>query len=123
MPLYEYQCGACNGWAEKISAVDARPNSIKCPSCGGRAQYSISMPVVQTLATHMRGVKGIESGCDGSYLDENICDPKTGRPTVIRSKGHKMEMLKQYGLHMKEESSPQVRDRDSYNRRRPISVS
>lgn len=123
MPMYEYECVKCAAWAEKYCSFDARPKSIVCPACGGRATHSISMPVVQTLATHMRGVTGIEMGTDGSYVDENICHPKTGEPTLIRSKEHKKQMLKQYGLYQKEEFSPAVTDRDSYNRRRPISVS
>jgi putative FmdB family regulatory protein len=36
MPVYEYRCAACGRHFEKLRAISARDESVKCPSCGGR---------------------------------------------------------------------------------------
>ena len=45
MPLYRYQCG-CGYAADSFFPMNARPDSIECPDCGGSAKYLISCSTV-----------------------------------------------------------------------------
>ena len=122
MPLYEYECRSCGDAYEVVSGVDSRPERIHCP-CGKMASRIISMPVIQTLSTHMRGVSDVNMASDGSYVDENLCNPQTGEPQTVRSLEHKKQLLSQFGLEQKTDFSPRVRDIDKYKSKRPVSVS
>jgi putative FmdB family regulatory protein len=41
MPVYEYQCGACNKELEVMQRITEKPLEA-CPSCGGKLQRLIS---------------------------------------------------------------------------------
>ncbi len=45
MPLYEYECTACQHRMEKIQKRGAR--APRCPECGGSTRRLISSPAIQ----------------------------------------------------------------------------
>ena len=104
MPLYEYACP--NGhYQERIFAVKDRAAVIDCEQCDMLAERILSMPVVQTIATHLRGT----DLCDGQgYLDHNLRDRRTGKVPYITSLGQKQKLLKERKLF---EYGPDTQDR------------
>jgi putative FmdB family regulatory protein len=50
MPLYEYQCDACNHRFERIQKFSDPPVST-CPSCGGTVRKLLSSPAIQFKGT------------------------------------------------------------------------
>lgn len=46
MPLYEYQCEACNHRFERIQKFSDPPVET-CPSCGGKVRKLLSSPAIQ----------------------------------------------------------------------------
>jgi putative FmdB family regulatory protein len=46
MPLYEYQCEACNHRFEVIQKFSDQPVSV-CPVCGGSVKRLLSSPAIQ----------------------------------------------------------------------------
>jgi putative FmdB family regulatory protein len=46
MPLYEYQCEACNHRFEVIQKFSDQPVSV-CPACGGSVKRLLSSPAIQ----------------------------------------------------------------------------
>ena len=46
MPLYEYQCEACDQRFERIQKFSDPPVDV-CPSCGGRVKKLVSSPAIQ----------------------------------------------------------------------------
>ena len=75
--------------------MDDRPATTLCGECGEEAKRIISQPVIQTLATHMAGVHGIDVAGDGSYVDHNL-GPK---PVVVRDLAHKQRLLNENNLY------------------------
>ena len=94
MPVYEFECRQSHRTEEHWD-VDDRPATTLCGECGKKAKRIISQPVIQTLATHMAGVRGIDVAGDGSYVDHNL-GPK---PVVVRDLAHKNRLLKERGLY------------------------
>ncbi len=50
MPLYEYQCDACQHRFEVIQKFSDAPVEV-CPSCGGTVKKLISSPAIQFKGT------------------------------------------------------------------------
>ena len=46
MPLYEYQCDACEERFERIQKFSDPPVEV-CPSCGGTVKKLLSSPAIQ----------------------------------------------------------------------------
>jgi len=46
MPLYEYQCKACDTHFERIERVSALSDGV-CPSCGGTARRLLGAPALK----------------------------------------------------------------------------
>ena len=46
MPLYEYQCAACEQRFERIQKFSDPPVDT-CPSCGGKVRKLLSSPAIQ----------------------------------------------------------------------------
>ena len=46
MPLYEYQCQACNHRHERIERV-SDPTTGTCPECGGETRRLLGVPALQ----------------------------------------------------------------------------
>ena len=46
MPLYEYQCDACEHRFERIQKFSDPPADV-CPSCGGSVRKLLSSPAIQ----------------------------------------------------------------------------
>jgi putative FmdB family regulatory protein len=47
MPLYEYQCDACEKRIERIRKFSDPPLEDPCPSCGGHLTKMISSPAIK----------------------------------------------------------------------------
>lgn len=44
MPMYEYDCKACNGTFTRLRPIDQRDDTLACPQCGdARAQRKLSV--------------------------------------------------------------------------------
>jgi len=50
MPLYEYQCDACNHRFERIQKF-SDPHVDTCPKCGGAVHKLLSSPAIQFKGT------------------------------------------------------------------------
>jgi putative FmdB family regulatory protein len=50
MPLYEYQCDACQNRFERIQKFSDPPVAV-CPSCGGSVRKLLSSPAIQFKGT------------------------------------------------------------------------
>ena len=50
MPLYEYQCDACEHRFEKIQKY-SDPHVDACPKCGGAVKKLVSSPAIQFKGT------------------------------------------------------------------------
>jgi len=50
MPLYEYQCDACENRFERIQKFSDPPVDV-CPSCGGHVRKLLSSPAIQFKGT------------------------------------------------------------------------
>ncbi len=46
MPLYEYQCTACQRRTEKIQKF-SDPELTTCPHCGGHLERTLTAPAIQ----------------------------------------------------------------------------
>ena len=66
MPLYEYQCEACDHRFELIQKFSDEPETT-CPECGGFVRKLISSPAIQ--------FKG-----SGWYITDYARKPKDGQP-------------------------------------------
>ena len=50
MPLYEYQCDACENRFERIQKFSDPPIEV-CPTCGGHVRKLLSSPAIQFKGT------------------------------------------------------------------------
>ena len=50
MPLYEYQCDACENRFERIQKFSDPPVAV-CPACGGSVRKLLSSPAIQFKGT------------------------------------------------------------------------
>jgi putative FmdB family regulatory protein len=50
MPLYEYQCDACQNRFERIQKFSDPPIDV-CPACGGPVRKLLSSPAIQFKGT------------------------------------------------------------------------
>ena len=42
MPLFEYECRACDGHFEKLTRnINAEPGEVECPGCGSTDTYKV----------------------------------------------------------------------------------
>ncbi len=42
MPLFEYECRACDGHFEKLTRnINAEPGEVACPGCGSTDTYKV----------------------------------------------------------------------------------
>ena len=42
MPLFEYECRACDGHFEKlIRSINAEPSEVECPGCGSTDVHKV----------------------------------------------------------------------------------
>lgn len=70
MPLYEYQCTACNQRTEVLQRLDEAPLTV-CSSCGGPLKKLISSPAFQFkgsgwyITDYARKGGGGEAGSSG----------------------------------------------------------
>lgn len=102
--VYEYLCegGRRPHRIELTVSYAMRPEAYWCREHNCAAPYTVSAPAVHSIESHLRGTT--INGSGGEYLDENIADPVTGKPTVIKSLAHKKQMLKRYGMEEKGEN-------------------
>ena len=56
MPVYEYQCNACNHKFERLQSVNARPEETSCPQCNSvNVQRLMSAFASQIKGEHKPG--------------------------------------------------------------------
>lgn len=73
MPLYEYQCEACEERFERIQKFSDPPVEV-CPSCGGTVKKLLSSPAIQ--------FKG-----SGWYITDYAKKPAGDKPAASRDSG------------------------------------
>lgn len=78
MPLYDYQCEACEVVFEEFKHIDERENMV-CPKCGEKAKLLISRTKEDWFKPHW---------------NEHI----THMPVYVKSKRHYKELCKKYGV-------------------------
>ena len=101
MKLKDYECRKCERLFEVLDEEKYLKETIAC-ECGAKADRLMSAPGIHTLETHMRGTRGFETECDGSYLDHELCASGSGKPTLVKSLKHKKQLLKDHGLYEKD---------------------
>lgn len=84
MPTYDYHCLGCGKTVEMVAPIDSYP-VMPC-DCGGSLIRQFSPP-------KSKPILDIEP-----YIDENI--DKNGKPTWVKSRQHKAQLLKENGLAM-----------------------
>ena len=47
MPEYEFRCSRCGDVSTRVATVAARPRTIECARCGGKAERILSRPAVK----------------------------------------------------------------------------
>jgi len=81
MPLYEYQCQACNHRYERIERV-SDPTTGTCPDCGGEARRLLGVPALQFKGSGWY-VTDYGKGTGGAPGEK----PKSSEPKSSESKG------------------------------------
>jgi len=75
MPIYEYQCKACNERHEIIQKISEAPLT-HCPKCGGEMKKLISSPAIQFKGSGFYKTDYASSG-SGSKSSESKSESKT----------------------------------------------
>lgn len=96
MPMYQYECTAGHEF-EDFRPMSERGRKVRC-TCGKYARKVVTACAIHTLETHLRGTRGIQTACDGSYVDDNLFDRRTGKAPVVTSLKHKRELMKAKGV-------------------------
>ena len=97
MPVYVFECPGGHE-TDEIRAIDRRDDLKWCPECNLEMDRVPTIPVVQTINTHMAGVNGKHATDGQGYFDYNLRDRKTGIPPYITSLDQKRKLLKSKGL-------------------------
>lgn len=124
MPAYDYECEQGHT-TERIFSVSEKPFEIRCPVCKQAAPQIITYaPALHTLDTWVRDChdpmvqRTHQSGV--GYLDPNLgFDKATGKHTLIKSKKHREQLMKEAGVYEKPPTDVQKevkRDRE----RKPV---
>lgn len=69
MPLYEYQCEACEHRFEQIQKFSDPPISV-CPTCGGTVRKLLSSPAIQFKGTGWYVTDYAKKGTSGTEASE-----------------------------------------------------
>lgn len=79
MPLYEYQCEACDNRFELIQKF-SDPPAETCPVCGGSVRKLLSSPAIQFKGSGWYITDYARKGSDGSKAEPGKGDAeKTGK--------------------------------------------
>ena len=78
MPIYSYKCEKCEKIQDLTKKIDDRDD---CPECCGQT--------TKKIITNFKVHPDFEP-----YIDENISD----RPILVKSKKHRLQLLKENGL-------------------------
>ena len=77
MPLYEYQCDACNTRYERIEKASAPTDGV-CPECGGNARRLLGAPALQFKGSGWYvNDYGKGNGSAPSATTESTSEPKS----------------------------------------------
>ncbi len=93
MPLYEYQCEACEHRFERIQKYSDPPIDT-CPSCGGRVKKLFSSPAIQFKGsgwyiTDYSRKSSSDGKSGGGSKDTGSSDSSSGEATPAASKESK----------------------------------
>lgn len=86
MPLYEYQCRACDHRFERIRKFSDQPLT-ECPACGGEVEKLFSSPAFQFkgsgfyITDYARKSEGAGSDKDGGSSKEGGASSESGSAT------------------------------------------
>jgi putative FmdB family regulatory protein len=92
MPLYEYQCDACEKRIERIRKFSDPPLEDPCPSCGGHLTKMISSPAIM--------FKGA-----GWYVNDYAKSGSSSKGSDSRDKSEKSEKAEKSDKSEKSDSS------------------
>ena len=90
--IYDYKCTECGDITEAFRSVAQRDMPVKCESCGGRAEFTLSI-----------GSVVFNTGKSGNI--PGLCTSLPGDPVYVKSKHHFKELCKErnagtpVGLH------------------------
>jgi putative FmdB family regulatory protein len=57
MPTYTYMCDICETECSELFPMASRPDTVKCPECGGEAEYRIAAPGLVLKEAFLDGTK------------------------------------------------------------------
>jgi putative FmdB family regulatory protein len=81
MPLYEYQCTACDERFERIQKFSDPPVDT-CPSCGGKVRKLLSSPAIQFkgsgwyITDYAKKGGSVDSGKSAASSDKDKTESK-----------------------------------------------
>ena len=84
MPLYEYQCMACNERSEILQKISDPPYS-HCPKCGGEMKKLISSPAIQFKGSGFYKTDYASPSSPSSSSSETKSESKTETKTETKS--------------------------------------
>lgn len=97
MPMYAFACPGGHE-CDELRDIDRRDDLKRCPECNLEMDRIPTIPTVQTINTHMKGVSGRNASDGMGYYDYNLRDRKTGQVPYITSLDQKRKLLKSKGL-------------------------
>src|SRR5512139_4165204 len=121
LKLADFECPEC-GDVQEVMYDHRETGSVMCQECDKPCDKLMSAPAIHTLETHFRGYRGDHdkrsgaghwSPASGEFIDENLCDKKTGKPLAYKSLREKDRLLEQQGLYARGEAKDRFQQRQS----------
>jgi len=124
LKLADFECPKC-GDVQELLYDNREELEVHCGECETKCDKLMGRPAIHTLETHMRGYQGRDydrkcgaghwSPASGEFIDENLCDRKTGQPLKYSSVREKEKLLAEQGLFAKGDTQTH---RDTFTKRR-----
>lgn len=125
LKLADFECPQC-GDVQELLYDNRETVEVRCGECEVVCDKLMGKPAIHTLETHMRGYQGNQSydkrtgagyysPAAGEFIDENLCDRRTGQPLKYSSPREKERLLAQQGLFAKGDTQTH---RDTFTKRR-----
>ena len=124
LKLADFECPECHR-VEELLYDNREETKPLCGECHVECTKLMGRPAIHTLETHFRGYRGQDydrrngaghwSPASGEFIDENLCNRKTGEPLRYKSLREKERLLQEQKLFAKGDKETH---RDTFTKRR-----